>query len=188
MRKGGGHPLAKNKTRSKSTLQVVDRADEFMRNRKPNYYVVWFPKDNQLISRNTAPAFKNVDRAVYNDSIMREKSGNQSMYVTSLTKTPSEDKQLQTIFGGRLSLTNSLNEGVRILQDGSDYGDTDMSSYDGNEIGASKMVTDTTFYESLGKSMPDPSENKSSTDKKDKKPEDTKAETKPDTKKEPTKK
>ncbi len=172
MRKGGGHPLAKNKTRSKSTLQGVDRADEFMRNRKPNDYVVWFPKDNQLISRNTAPAFKNVDRAVYNDSIMREKSGNQSMYVTSLTKTPSEDKQLQTIFGGRLSLTNSLNEGVRILQDGSDYGDTDMSWYDGNEIGASKMVTDTTFYESLGKSMPDPSENKSSTDKKDKKPEE----------------
>ena len=78
-------------------------------------------------------------------------------YVTGLTKTATEDKQLQTIFGGRLSLTNSLTEGVRMVNSGggTKRKDMGMSWYDGNEIGAAKMVTSETFYEALGRTMPD---------------------------------
>ena len=142
--------------RKKSILEGVDTADDFMKKRKPNDYVIWFPEDNQLISRGSAPDFKNVDRATWkSDKMNMEMTG---QYVTGLTKTATEDKQLQTIFGGRLSLTNSLTEGVRMVNTG---GDMEMSWYDGNEIGAAKMVTSETFYEALGRTMPDPKNNQS---------------------------
>jgi hypothetical protein len=129
---------------------VDDVTDDFMKKRKPNDYVIWFPEDNQLISRGTAPDFKNVDRATWkSDKMNMEMTG---QYVTGLTKTATEDKQLQTIFGGRLSLTNSLTEGVRMVNT---VAGGEISWYDGNEIGAAKMVTSETFYEALGRTMPD---------------------------------
>ena len=145
-----GSALRKKK-KEKSTLTLNEEASAFMKQRKPNDYVVWFPQDSQLITKNTAPEFTNVDRATFQTDHPPSGAGH---YVTSLKNTAVRDEQLETIFGGRLSLTNSLNEGVQIKV--SVGGDMEMSWYDGNDIGKSKMVTDSTFYEALGGTMPDP--------------------------------
>ena len=146
------HGSALRNKKKKSTLNLNEEASAFMKNRKPNDYVIWLPRDSQLITKNTAPEFSNVDRATKLDHpVMPDR------YVTGLKNTAVRDEQLETIFGGRLSLTNSLNEGVQIKMPGASINNpNEMSWYDGNDIGKSKMVTDSTFYEALGGTMPDP--------------------------------
>ncbi len=129
-----------------------------MKKRKPNDYVIWFPTDNELITQRTAP---DIGEIQVEQATLEYKGMGKTEWQNNMSKVPTRNKTIETIFGGKLNVSQSLGNGIQVTQarGRSDFG---VAAFTGNNIGKAKMVTDDSFYEALGKAFPDPeSENQS---------------------------
>ncbi len=144
--------------RSAGLLNMYDDIYLTMKERKANDYVIWFPTDNELITQRTAP---DIGEIQVEQATLKHKGMGKTEWQNNMSKVPTRNKTIETIFGGKLNVSQSLGNGIQVTQarGRSDFG---VAAFTGNNIGKAKMVTDDSFYEALGKAFPDPeSENQS---------------------------
>ena len=127
-----------------------------MKKRKPNDYVIWFPTDNQLVSPDSSPNIKDiqVEQATWKH-LGPPSDQSSAKWVNNMSKVPTRNKTIESIFGGKLNVNQSFQNGIQVTQSSMST-DFEVSAFNGNVIGKAKMVTDDSFYEALGKEFPDP--------------------------------